>query len=353
MKKFDVCVIGTGVAGTAIATRCADEGLRVAITDALPYGGTCALRGCDPKKILIDAAEVLDFARRMKGKGIDQEPRVAWPDLMAFKQEFTTPVPREKEKMFNEKGITTLHSRAKFVDENRLMIGNEIIEAEKFVVATGAQPRDLGIPGKEHAYTSSDFLELKELPESMLFIGGGYVAFEFAHLAAHCSTKITIVQRGEAPLKNFDQDIVAHLVEKTREIGIELVLNTEVTAIKKNSRGFLVTGDKNGHTKEFQADMVINSAGRVPEIRDLDLSKANVSHSEKGVEVNDFLQSVSNPRVYAAGDAAGTSLALTPVASMEADIVTDNILKGNHRMADYLETPTVVFTVPPMASVGP
>jgi len=354
MKKFDLFVIGTGVSGTAIANACAREGLTVGITDERPYGGTCVMRGCIPKKVIFHVSKVLESAARLKGKGIDRLPSANWRDLIAFKQTFVDPIPASKENNFQKNGITTLHGPAKFLSDNQLQIGTDTIEAGKIVIATGAKPRNLGIPGEEQALTSDDFLDFKELPSSLLFIGGGYISFEFAHMAARCGAKVTIIHQGDQPLENFEQNIVKHLVRATRNLGIELILDTEVTGIKKTGPAFTVTAkDKQGRSAAYEAEAVFNTSGRVPAIRNLDLDKAGISYSKKGIEVNEFLQSISNPRVYAAGDAsASAGLPLTPLASAEANIVAANVLKGNHQKAEYREMPTVVFTIPVLASVG-
>ncbi len=353
MKKFDVFIIGSGMAGMTIANKCASKGLTVAITDELPYGGTCALRGCDPKKVLIGATEVVDFATRLKGKGIDTVPTIDWSSLMAYKQTFVDPVPANIEKGYKKSGITTYHSPAKFISANRLVVDNETVEAGKIVVASGAKTRKLQIPGEEYTINSTNFLNLKELPQSLIFIGGGYIAFEFAHIAARSGAKVTIVHRGKSPLEKFEQDIVKHLVTATKELGIEILLETEVTEIQKENEQYTVTGNANGEPIKVSAQTVINSAGRTPAIFDLELDAANIKHGKKGITVNEYLQSVSNPNVYAAGDCADTKgLPLTPVAVMEGHIVSSNILKGNNNQPDYNAIPTVVFTLPSVASVG-
>jgi glutathione reductase (NADPH) len=145
--------------------------------DARPFGGTCALRGCDPKKVLIGAAEVVDWARRMKRKGIQTEkPQIAWPELMDFKRSFTEPVPQRREEGFEQAGIAAFHGRARFTGPTTVQVGEETLEGRYIVIATGQEPADLAIPGDEHLTTSDQLLELNEIPRRMLFIGGGYIA---------------------------------------------------------------------------------------------------------------------------------------------------------------------------------
>lgn len=353
MKEYDVFIIGSGMSGMTIANKCASKGLTVGITDELPYGGTCALRGCDPKKVIIGATEVREFARRLKGTGIDTIPKVNWKDIIAFKQSFVNAMPPKIEKGYKNNGIDTFHSSAKFLSENTLEVGNEKVKAEKIVIAAGAKPRVLKFEGGHFAQSSTDFLNLEKLPQSILFIGGGYIAFEFAHIAARCGAEVTIVHRGKNPLENFEQDIVKHLVSATKKLGIKLILETEVAAIEKTENNYRVKGKSVEKTEYFEAEAVFNSAGRPPAILDLDLDKANIAFTKKGISVNEYLQNTSNPNIYSAGDAANSvGLPLTPVAVLEGHIVASNIIKGNHKKVSYPPMPTVVFTLPTMASVG-
>ena len=353
MQKFDVFVIGTGVAGTAIANKCAQNSLKVGIVDNKIYGGTCALHGCIPKKILVGATQAVQSSRNLAGKGIDKAPSIVWKDLIAFKDTFTDATPENKMKSFIKNEVKTFHGDPKFIAENQLKIGNDTIEADKIVIATGAISRELSIPGAENALSSDDFFVINDLPKSMLFIGGGYIAFEFAHIAARSGSKVTIMDMEEKSLPHFDIDIVQHLVEATKELGVEFVMNTKVAEITKKESKYIVVGQSDGEKKQFVCDAVFNTSGRVPALHGLDLEKGNVSYSKKGIEVNEFMQSVTNLHVYAAGDNTATEgLPLTPFASMEAGVVISNILKGNTKKPDYSIRPTAVYTLPTLAMVG-
>jgi glutathione reductase (NADPH) len=353
-KKFDLVAIGTGSGASAVASRCRAAGWQVAIVDSRPFGGTCALRGCDPKKVLVGAAEVIDWARRMEGKGVRaKELRIDWPELMRFKRSFTEPVPKRREEGLAKAGITTFHGRARFIGPSAVQVGEDVLEGRYVVIATGQRPADLRIPGTEHLTTSDRFLELEELPKRILFIGGGYIAFEFAHVAVRAGAQVTIVHRAPRPLSLFDPDLVDQLVEATRKRGIDVQVGTQAEGIESNSGRLAVQTSTCGLKHIFKADMVVHAAGRVPEIDELNLNVAGVEFDRRGVKVNEFLQSVSNPAVYAAGDAAASGgPPLTPVASYEGVIVAANLLKGNHQKPSYLGIPTVVFTIPPLAAVG-
>lgn len=352
-KNYDLVVIGTGTAASVAASRCRSAGWRVTVIDHLPFGGTCALRGCDPKKVLVGAAEANDHARRMRGKGVaGGAPAIAWSELMEFKRSFTEPVPPMKEKGFAKNGIDAYHGRARFRGPRSVDIEGEVLEGRFVLIATGAVPMRLGIPGKEHVVTSTEFLELDELPEKIVLVGGGYIAAEFSHIAARAGAQVTVLQRAERMLPAFDPDLVGWLMEKFHEIGVEVRLKTRVTAIEKNAGAFSVRASSNGKEEVFTSDLVVHAAGRVPDFDPLDLAAAGVE-SEKGrLKLNEFLQSVSNPAVYAAGDAAAKGPPLTPVAIHDAKIAAANMLHGNQQKPDYRSVPSVAFTVPPIASVG-
>ncbi len=353
-RKFDLIAIGTGSAASAVASRCRAAGWQVAIVDSRPFGGTCALRGCDPKKVLVGAAEVTDWSRRMRNKGIDaKEVKIDWNELMRFKRSFTEPVPKHREEAYRKAGIAAFHGRAHFAGPTTIRVGEDVLEARSIAIAAGQKPVDLEIPGAEHLITSEQFLELEHLPPRILFIGGGYIAFEFAHVALRAGSQVTIVHRGNRPLPQFDPDMVNLLVEHTRALGADVQLETEAVGIEKQSDGFMVQASASGQMQTIHADMVVHAAGRQPEIDDMNLDAAGVDWDRHGVKVNEYLQSISNAAVYAAGDAADSGgPPLTPVASYEGALVATNLLKGNHAKPDYRGIPSVVFTIPPLASVG-
>lgn len=352
-KNYDLVVIGTGTAGSSIAQSCKKAGWSVAIIESRTYGGTCSQRGCDPKKVLVEAAEWMDWKDRMEGKGLAGDARIDWKELMAFKQTFTEPVPENTEKHFKELGIDCYHGHAKFRSETVIGVGEEVLVGKKIVIATGAQPVELGLKGEEFMVHSDDFLELEEMPKKILFAGGGYISMEFAHLAARAGAEVEVIHGGERPLEQFDPDLVDLLVTRSQEVGMKIHLNTRVESIEKNGKTYTVTADKDGAKQTFTGDLVVHGLGRAPAL-DIDPAIGNVHLGEKGgVHVNEFLQSVSNPDVYAAGDAAETSAPpLTPISSRDSDAVIQNLLYGNNTPIDYPVVPSVAFTVPKIGSVG-
>lgn len=351
-ERFDVVIVGTGSAGSTVAYELRNKGQQVAIIDYHPFGGTCALRGCDPKKVLVRAAELVERTTAMRQKGMATTAVISWPELMAFKRTFTEPVPGNTDKAFKKAGIATFHGTARFLTDRLIEVGTNQLEADRFVIAAGSRPQKLSIPGEELLVDSTGFLELDELPREIIFVGGGYIAMEFAHLAQRAGAKVTIVHRGARLLENFEADLTALLLQATREAGIEVLLETEVKSVEKTGDVFQVHAEHQGKVVLRSAALVVHAAGRNPALEELHLEKAKVAYSKKGVQVNEFLQSTTNPNVYACGDAAEGGLPLTPVAVMEGFLVASNMLEGNHQSPDYRVTPTNVFTMPHMASVG-
>lgn len=354
MERYDVVVIGTGAGGSGVANLCAKAGWRVAVIDDEPYGGTCMLRGCDPKKVLVGAAEVIDWHRRMTGYGASGEARLDWPALMKFKRMFTEPVPSRQETSYQKLGISTYHGVGRFTAPDRFVVDGKELESRFFVIASGARPAPLGIPGEEHVKTSTDFLDLDALPHRIVFIGAGYIAFEFAHIAARAGASVVMFGRGR-PLRHFDSDLVARLVEHTRSLNVDIRLDSPVEGIEEVGSELRVKFGGATAGGYVATDLVVHGAGRIPKTNELDLSRANVETDERGaIKVNDWLQSPSNPRVYAAGDAAASpgALPLTPVGGYQSVIVASNLLHGNNKKPDYRGVSSVVFTTPPLAAVG-
>jgi glutathione reductase (NADPH) len=352
---FDLIVIGSGSAAGNIASRCREAGWSVAMIDKRPFGGTCALRGCDPKKVLVSAAAAVDAARALAGNGVQPDGlRVDWPALTRFKRTFTDPVPAARRTALARAGIETFEGVARFVGATRLWVDGELLEATRaLAIATGAVPVPLPIEGAEHVMISDDFLNLDSLPSSIVFIGGGYISFEFAHVAARAGARVTIIHRSARPLEQFDRDLVDRLADRTRELGIDLRLSTDVRRVEVVAGRPRVVGAAESGEVVVEADAVVHGAGRVADLEELNLETAGVQRSRAGVVVNEYLQSVSNPMVYAAGDCADSGgPPLSPVAGYEGRLVAANLLEGNHTRTEYGPVPSVVFTVPPLARVG-
>jgi len=354
MPSFDLVVLGAGTAATSTANKCASAGWSVAIVDELPYGGTCALRGCDPKKMLRRGAEIIDAVNLMRGKGVEAEDiRINWADLMAFKRTFTDKMPDRVEGNLTRNGVTTFHGSARFINETTVSVDGTELSGRYVLIATGAEPRPVDVPGAEYLSNSTDFLELEALPKRILFVGGGFISFEFAHIAARAGSTVHIIDHGERPLKAFDPDLVDKLVQRTRGLGIEFSPRTELRSIERNAEVDTVVAVTNGEARTWLVDLVVHGAGRIAALDRLGLESAGIDFGPNGVTVNEYLQSVSNPAVYAAGDASDTEgWPLTPVSFLEGQVAAANMLKGNNRTADYRGVPSAVFTIPELTRVG-
>ncbi len=351
-RRFDLVVVGTGVT-SVVASRCREAGWTVAVVDSRPFGGTCALRGCVPKKILVGAAEAVHGARDMADMGVPAASlTIDWPALMRFKRSLVDPTPLRTEQAWAKMGVEQFHGRARFVGPFTLAVGDDSLAGRRVLIAAGAMPAPLKFPGAERLATSEDFLNLDRMPPRIVFVGGGYISFEFAHVAARAGAEVTILHRGARPLEGFDAGLVELLVRRTRELGIRVELDIEVLGVDSGGGGLTVRGRQRGTERRFEADMVVHGAGRVPELDDLDLDAAGVQHEKRGVTVNEYLQSVSNPAVYAGGDAAASGPALTPKADHDAGVLVTNLLEGNRRAVNYEGIASAVFTIPPLASAG-
>ena len=353
---FDLVVIGAGTGGLSVARPCAKAGWKVAIIDCLPYGGTCMLRGCDPKKMLIAVTEGKDWSERMNGHGLQNiETSIDWAKMMAFKRTFTEPGPKHVEHAIKEAGVTTLHGPARFIAPGVIQAGERELQSKYFHIAAGARPMTLDIPGEEHLTTSTAFLELESAPEHVVFVGGGFIAFEFAHISQRSgASQVTILQRSKHPLAQFDTDLVELQMARTRELGIDIHCESCVEKIEKEGNKFRVEFTTPGGRESIVCDLVVHGAGRVPNIDTLNLEIANIEVGRHGIKVNEYMRSISNPAVFAAGDCADTGAPnLTPVSANEGRIAAKNLLAGEDaRPVKYPPIPSVVFTLPPVARVG-
>ncbi len=347
---YDLFVIGTGEAGTTVAEACRAEGWRVAIADDNPFGGTCALRGCNPKRTLAGAVELLHRAQGMHGNGFMGKPALDWEALFDFKERLRTGIPQMSERTLKETGIDTFHGVATFTGTNEITIDGKTLSFRHALIGAGSKPRPLGIPGEEHLTTSDALLSIRSLPSRILFVGAGYISMEFAHAIAASDTSVTLLEYAPSPLLGFDTDLVSMLVRKTREQNIDLRVNSRVDRIVREGGRFRAYAA--GTSEPFEADLVVHGAGRIPKTDNLGLDEANIKHDGHKIKVNQYLQSVSNASVYVAGDAHAQGIQLTPVAEQEGAVVAHNLLHGNSSTPDYTAVPSVVFTHPSLASVG-
>ncbi|WP_181349027.1 NAD(P)/FAD-dependent oxidoreductase [Thalassobacillus sp. CUG 92003] len=350
---YDVIVIGAGVAGGSIATKAQQEGKEVAVIEQSMFGGTCPNKGCIPKKVMTGLVQTYAESRQLTGVGIKGELSLNWHDLLAYKDEFTEPVPDATEESLRAKGIVTYKGKASFLDPHTVKVGEENLTATHIVIATGAKPTPLPIDGADHMITSDEFLDLKELPERIVFIGGGYISFEFAHICARLNKDVVMIHRGRHVLENFDHEMTNKLVELSKDIGIDIHTGTEATSITKLDNGsYKIDVTKFDHEHTLKADMIVHGAGRQANITGLELNNAGIEASEKGIIVNHNMQSTSQPHIYAAGDVADTLDApLTPNANKNAEQVIRHMFEEKG-LETTRPTPSIVYTHPKLAAVG-
>jgi len=347
---YDVVVLGSGVAGGVAARELKAQGLSVALLEPGLLGGTCPLRGCEPKKVMFDALDPIIRCKNQSGHGLHGQPNLDWPELVNFKNSFTEPVPEKIQRSLSKNSIDLFAAQGRFVSPDTVLAGSEQIKGNCILICTGARPRKLDFPGSEHITPSYGFFDLKSLPKSMVVIGGGYIAFEFAHMAIRAGVKVSLIVRSDWCLRAFDFDLVRMLIEYSEKLGIDIHFNAPMDYIKKRDDGYLVSaGD--GFV-QIETDLVLHGAGRVPNVEGLDCPKGQVEVSDQGIVVNEYLQSVSNERVFASGDVVATGPQLTPVALMESETIIQNILNDLSAKVDYTGIPSIVFTHPVMARAG-
>jgi glutathione reductase (NADPH) len=353
MESFDVLVLGSGPAGGKIAAGLARAGLQVGIADD-PVGGTCALRGCNPKKVLVSQADLLDRVQRLHGHGLRADTAsLDWGALIRFAREFTDPVPEKTTRGLEAAGARVIRGHGRFTGPRTLQVGEAEVTAGTVVVATGAAPVPLPFPGADLLLDSAGLFQREDLPRRVVFVGAGYVATELASVARMAGAEVTLLEMAPRLLPLFDPDLAHRLADLLRASGLELRLGHTVTGVERTGEGLAVHAEHDGGEVTLAADLVVHGAGRRPQLAGLNLEAAGVTYGPAGVAVDDDLRSVSNPQVLAAGDCADTPLwPLTPAAELEARIVRESILAGKRQHAREPVVPSVAFTLPPLARVG-
>jgi glutathione reductase (NADPH) len=348
-----VVVRGAGNAGLAAAGIARNAGLSVAVVEARDVGGTCALRGCVPKKVLVAAAQALHQIALAPAHQIAVGPaRLDWGRLIARERGFVEGVAASQEKSLAERGIHLAYGRGRFAGRDRIAVNGSLFSAGKIVIATGSKPRALPIPGADHLITSEDILEMASLPESLIFIGGGVIAVEFSHVFARAGCRVTILEAADRLLPMMDVDAVAAVVKESERIGIEIHTGVAVDRIEATGNRYTVEARIAGETRRFGAERVANGAGRVADLDGLDLEVGGIDHDGARIVADQHLRSRTNPNVYVAGDALSSKPQLSPLATYEGRLVGENIVKGDRLVPDYASVPANVYAVPALASVG-
>lgn len=344
----DVLIIGAGPAGLAAAYALNDTRSVLVVENDL-WGGTCPNRGCDPKKMLYSAVETRQTAQRLQGSGIADVPHIDWPALMGFKRSYTSKIPTGTHNGLKNAGIATLHGEPHFVDAHTVDVDNERYEADSIILATGQTPRELDIEGSEYLTTSTDFLDLDELPQAITFIGGGYVSFELANIAAVAGSTVTLINHSERPLRAFPKDLVDSLMKLMEHNGVTFHLASDISSVRKQPDGRLTVTASTG---EYSADMVVNATGRVPNVAGLNLEAAGVRTDSHGIVVDDHLRTTT-PSIFAIGDVVSRrEPKLTPVAGFEGRYAASAIADPQTDPIAYPSIPTIVFGAEKLAQVG-
>jgi glutathione reductase (NADPH) len=355
MHHFDVIIIGTGTAGQTAAVDLTEAGYTVAIAEnSSTPGGVCALRGCQAKKWFYEAAETVARSRHLLGKGVVEPPRINWQQITEAKNSFTATIPQGTIDNLRGNDIALLEGQAFFVDTNTLQVGQASYTGCYIVIASGALPRKLPFEGAQYLATSDDFLDLQVLPQRIAFLGGGFISFEFAHFAARLGCdrgNIHILEANDRPLGPFDKDMVMQLVAASQNDGISVHSHITVSSVERQEKSFIVHFDSGD---VLEVDLAVNGTGRVANIASLQLDKAGIEATGKGIVV-DHAMRTSNPSVFAVGDCA-QSIMLARVADMEGHIAAQAIaaLDGGKEMPtiDYSAVPAVLFTYPQLGMVG-
>jgi len=347
---YDLFVIGGGSGGVRAARVAASEaGAKVGLAEEDRYGGTCVIRGCVPKKLMVYASE---FSRHL-----DDAFAFGWSvenssfDWQKFRKRLHLELDRLEtvyRNLLRNAGVDTYDQRAKLLDQNTVVIGKKKFTARTILIATGGRPFRPDIPGIENALVSDDIFNLEKLPKSIAIIGGGYIACEMASIMNGFGVNTKLIYRGDQILRGFDKEIRDHVAEEMAKNGISISLNEDVTKINVTAEGLELV---NSEGKKENFDKILTATGRTPNSDDLGLDNSGVQIGEKGEILVDNFSKSSRESVYAIGDVTNRSN-LTPIAIREAMSFIETVFRDTPEKLDYRFIPTAVFTTPEVGTVG-
>jgi glutathione reductase (NADPH) len=354
MSDFDtdLFVIGGGSGGVRAARIAAGHGARVMLAEEYRVGGTCVIRGCVPKKLLVYASRFAHAFEDAAGYGWTlAAPAFDWATLIANKDKEITRLEAAYTANLTRSKVEIVKTRAVLVDAHtvRLIADDRRVRARHILIATGAWPgMGTGIAGIEHVITSNEAFHLTELPKRILIQGGGYIAVEFACIFAGLGSQVTLVYRGENILRGFDDDVRAHVRHEMERNGIKVICKRIVEAVEKVDHGLCV--ELSDHD-DILVDKVMFATGRRPNVAGLGLETAGVRLNDKGAIAVDEFSRTNVPHIYAVGDVTDR-LALTPVAIREGHAFADTVFGGKSIKVDHTSVPTAVFCEPEVGVIG-
>lgn len=349
---YDLFVIGGGSGGVRAARISASHGAKVAIAEEYRMGGTCVIRGCVPKKMLVYGAHFAEDLHEAERFGWDIEGATFnWQRLRDIIQEDVNRLEGLYGGTLGNAGVETYKERAELTGPNEIELASgKKITAKYILVATGGWPAAAGCEGEEHALTSNEIFHLEEKPKSIIIVGGGYIANEFAGIFHAFGSDVTIANRSEKILRPYDQEIVGKLQEMGEAKGIKFRLSAPLTKIEKNEDGTVTVHFADGGDPQT-ADVVMVATGRVPKSNDMGLEEAGVALDKSGAIIVGDDNKSNVDSIYGVGDVTNR-VQLTPVAIREGHAFADSVFGGNPRTISYSNIPSAVFSSPPIASVG-
>lgn len=350
---FDLFVIGGGSGGVRSARVAASMGKRVGIAEEYRYGGTCVIRGCVPKKLLVYASEFPEHFQDAEGFGWTVgDSSFDWKKLIAAKDIEITRLEGLYRKGLENNKATILNDRAELIDANtiRLIRENRTVSADTILIATGGRPNPhVALPGHELCISSNEAFHLEELPKAIIIEGGGYIALEFANIFHGLGSEVTVVYRGKEILSRFDQDVRQGLHKAMAHKGIRILTEAMLEGVRRGDDGRLHVIVSNGEA--LDADQVMLAVGRLPNTENLGLEQAGVATDKLGAIIVDTFSRTSTPNIFAVGDVTNR-VQLTPVAIHEAMCFIETAFKDNPTEPDHDLIATGVFTRPEIGTVG-
>lgn len=351
---YDLITIGAGSGGVAASRRAAQYGARVAIIESERVGGTCVLRGCVPKKLLMYASAFAQDFAQAPGYGwtLPAQPSLDWPTLIARKDAELDRLNQIYLNMLEKSKVELVSGQGRFVDQHTVQVGDRRLKAKHILIATGGRPhRPEQIQGSELALSSREFLNLPSLPKRVAIVGSGFIGVEFAGILASLGVHVELFARSVL-LRGFDQDIQSDLREAMRGRGIAIHEGSSPNAITRNGEAFELHFQKEpSQLSDRRFDQVILATGRRPNSDKLDLEKAKIHPSTSGhISVNEWSQT-QVPHIYAVGDVTG-QIDLTPVAIADGRAVAESLFNNNPTPKDHQLVASAIFSQPPAATVG-